>query len=122
METSYQIGMAGEVLAAAYLKLKGYELLTSNYRFAHREIDLIMRKDGEVVFVEVKTRAPDSLIMAPGAVGRRKQQFLYSVASKYIRQTRCTDNVRFDIVWVERRGNACRVIEHIENAFSPFGG
>ncbi|MCM1041344.1 MAG: YraN family protein [Bacteroides sp.] len=118
----YRIGMAGEVLAAAYLKNKGYELLTSNYRFAHREIDLILKKDGELVFVEVKTRAPNSLVTAPGSVDMRKQMFLYSVASKYIHENRCRENVRFDIVWIERRGSACRVVEHIRNAFSPFGG
>lgn len=118
----YRIGMAGEVLAAAYLKMKGYELLTSNYRFAHREIDLIMRKNGELVFVEVKTRAPNSLVMAPGSVDIRKQMFLYSVASKYIHENHCTENIRFDIVWVERKGCACRVVEHIQNAFSPYAG
>lgn len=118
----YRMGMAGEVLAAAYLKLKGYQMIASNYRFAHREIDLILRKDKELVFVEVKTRAPNSLICAPSAVDVRKQMFLYSVASKFIRENRCKENVRFDIVWVERKGSACRVVEHIENAFSPYAG
>lgn len=118
----YRIGMAGEVLAAAYLKMKGYELLTSNYRFAHREIDLIMRKNGFLIFVEVKTRAPCSLIAAPTSVDLRKQMFLYSVASKYIRENHSSEDVRFDIIWVERKGSACRVVEHIQNAFSPYSG
>lgn len=121
-KSDYRMGMAGEVLAAAYLKLKGYEVVTSNYRFAHREIDLILRKDEDLVFVEVKTRAPDSLVSAPGSVDLRKQMFLYSVASKYIHENHCTENVRFDIVWVERKGSACRVVEHIRNAFSPYAG
>lgn len=118
----YRIGMAGEVLAAAYLQARGYQLLTSNYRFAHREIDLILRKDGFLVFVEVKTRAPGSLIVAPLTVDTRKQMFLYSVASKYIRENHLTEEVRFDIVWIERKGSACRVVEHIRNAFSPYAG
>lgn len=118
----YRIGIAGEVLAAAYLRARGYELLASNYRFAHREIDLILRKDGALVFVEVKTRAPGSLIVAPLAVDMRKQMFLYSVASKYIRENHLSEEVRFDIVWVERKGSACRVVEHIQNAFSPYAG
>ena len=35
--SAYRAGMAGEVLAAAYLRLKGYEVLASNYRYAHRD-------------------------------------------------------------------------------------
>lgn len=119
---AYSIGLAGEVLAAAYLETQGYELITSNYRFAHREIDLILKKDGDLVFVEVKTRAPNSLIPAPNSVDLRKQMYLYSVASKYIHENRCKENVRFDIVWIERKGSSSRVVEHIRNAFSPFGG
>ena len=121
-KTDYRMGMAGEVLASAYLRLKGYELLCSNYRFAHREIDLIMRHDHQLVFVEVKTRAPDSLVCASVTVDFRKQMFLYTAASRYVQENHCTEDIRFDIVWVERQGTSCRVVEHIQNAFSPFGG
>lgn len=120
--SAYRAGMAGEVLAAAYLRLKGYEVLASNYRYAHREIDLILLKDNTLVFVEVKTRAPDSLVSAPYTVNRRKQMFLYSAAAKYVREKKWTEDIRFDIVWVERNGNGCRVVAHIPDAFSPLGG
>ncbi len=119
---AYRAGMAGEVLAATYLRLKGYEVLDSNYRYAHREIDLILQKGNTLVFVEVKTRAPDSLVSAPYAVDRRKQMFLYSAAAKYVREKRWSEEIRFDIVWVERNGNECRVVGHIPDAFSPLGG
>ncbi|MDE6493764.1 MAG: YraN family protein [Bacteroidales bacterium] len=119
---AYRAGMAGEVLAAAYLRLKGYEVLESNYRYAHREIDLILQKDNTLVFAEVKTRAPGSLVSAPYAVNRRKQMFLYSAASKYVREKQWKEEIRFDIIWVERNRSGCRVIAHIPDAFSPLGG
>lgn len=119
---AYRAGIAGEVLAAAYMRLKGYDVLASNYRYAHREIDLILQKGNTLVFVEVKTRAPDSLVTAPYTVDRRKQMFLYSAAAKYVREKRWLKDIRFDIVWVERSGNECRVVAHIPDAFSPLGG
>lgn len=115
-------GLDGEVLAAAYLQERGYELLAANYRYAHREIDLVMQKDGLVVFVEVKTRSRSALTDGPSAVDRRKQMFLYSAAAKFMRQWDRNEDVRFDILLVEVFPGGKRVVEHLEGAFSPYGG
>ena len=119
-------GKGGERWAAAYLQSLGYRVLEANYRSRHREIDLIVEKEGILVFVEVKTRASNALLAAPCAVDWRKQMFLYSAASRYVRQHALTMDIRFDIIWVEcrRQGRQIfyRVVEHIANAFAPFGG
>ena len=115
-------GMEGESLAAAYLQSQGYELLAANYRYAHREIDLIMQKDRVLVFVEVKTRGRNALQEAPLSVDRRKQMFLYSAAAKYVRQENWNEEVRFDILWIETYPGGKRVVEHVEDAFNPYGG
>ncbi len=117
-------GAEGEALAADYLQEKGYTVLDANYHHVHREIDLVVRKGDCVAFVEVKTRSSDAILEAPLAVGRRKQMFLFSAASRFLAQRRVGDcEVRFDIVWVEvdKEGNK-HVVEHIEGAFTPFGG
>ncbi len=49
------IGNWGENIAKEYLERKGYTILETNWRFKHKEVDLIVFKDG-VVGVEVKTR------------------------------------------------------------------
>lgn len=55
------IGMAGEDLAASFLKKKGYLVLHRNKRMPGGEIDIIARAPaGELVFVEVKTLADES--------------------------------------------------------------
>ena len=36
---------------------RGYLLLTHNYRTRMGELDLVLYKDGQLVFAEVKTRA-----------------------------------------------------------------
>ena len=49
------IGKLGEMLIVKHLRNKGYALVESNYRKGYGEIDLIMKKDGKIYFIEVKT-------------------------------------------------------------------
>ncbi|HLG25606.1 MAG TPA: YraN family protein, partial [Candidatus Gracilibacteria bacterium] len=53
---SYTAGQLGEDLALRFLTRKGYRLMERNFRIRGGEIDLIMEKDGILVFVEVKLR------------------------------------------------------------------
>ena len=53
-------GELGERIAAAFLAIKGYEIIDTNYRFARREIDLVARDGAAVVAVEVKLRRGDA--------------------------------------------------------------
>ncbi len=54
------LGKLGEDLACEFLKKKGYEILTRNYRKSWGEIDIVTRaKDGTLVFIEVKTMAKE---------------------------------------------------------------
>lgn len=49
------IGSLGESIAAKYLTSKGYVVLERNYRRKWGEIDLIVKREDAVIFVEVKT-------------------------------------------------------------------
>ena len=49
-------GRIGENAAADVLRAKGYRILRQNYRCRYGEIDIIAERDGDVSFVEVKTR------------------------------------------------------------------
>ncbi|HEV2512706.1 YraN family protein [Bosea sp. (in: a-proteobacteria)] len=50
-------GRRGEWLAVAFLTLKGYRLLQRRFGGKGGEIDLIMARGDDIVFVEVKVRA-----------------------------------------------------------------
>ena len=53
MDTS-QLGYLAENIAGRYLQSKGYEIIDRNYRRPWGEIDIVARKDGVIVFIEVK--------------------------------------------------------------------
>jgi putative endonuclease len=58
------IGEVGEKAAKKFLKKKGFKIVELNYQNNKGrrlgEIDIIAKKDGEIVFVEVKTRKTDN--------------------------------------------------------------
>ena len=60
MNDKQQKGKDGEDLAAVFLQQAGYEIVERNYRYKRSEIDLIVRKAGWLVFVEVKMRSSDA--------------------------------------------------------------
>ena len=50
-----KVGQTGEDIAADYLLKMGYKILFRNYRTKIGEIDIIVRKSGKLIFVEVKS-------------------------------------------------------------------
>ncbi len=113
-------GAAGEVLAARYLRDKGYDLLAANYRSRFGEIDIIAAKDAYIVFVEVKSRAQNSLYAPREAVTAAKQQRIIKTALLYLAQHPETRQPRFDVIEiVTAEGQPMKMLslEHLENAY-----
>jgi len=109
-------GNYGENVACGFLERRGFILLEKNFRRSGGEIDLIMRDDVVVVFVEVKYRR--SLAAGPPriAVTPAKQRRIVQTAQHYIAENDlCDTDFRFDVV--EVFGQEQLRVEHIENAF-----
>ncbi|WP_450782892.1 YraN family protein [Streptomyces sp. NPDC001635] len=51
------LGRAGEKIAKQYLEDQGYEILDENWTHGKAEVDLIVYKNGIMIFVEVKSRS-----------------------------------------------------------------
>jgi putative endonuclease len=93
------LGRQGEDRAALYLAGKGYRILERNYSTRSGEIDLIALHEGEVVFVEVKTRTSDAYGAPELAVNARKQSRMIKAALSYIRYKKLHQvPCRFDVV------------------------
>lgn len=66
-----QIGVLGEDIACAHLEEKGFVLVERNYRKKWGEIDLIMKNDSKLHFVEVKTVSHGTIMELRTAVARK---------------------------------------------------
>ncbi len=120
MSDKIKTGNKGETLAARYFKSTGYEIIARNFRHGRAEIDLIVRKDDWVLFVEVKTRQstdfgePEEFVL-PGQVSR-----IYDAAEEWIFSTDWKGHIRFDIVSVKLSDDpeGEPEIEHLEDAIN----
>jgi putative endonuclease len=114
-------GAWGERQAEGLLRREGFRIVGRRVRFGGRdELDLVARKDGVLVFVEVKTRANEDFGRPAEAIDRGKRHSLSRAAVRYMtRLRRKPELFRFDVVEVVgRRGDGKAEIRHIENAFN----
>ena len=119
MDEKQKAGLMGEVAAARYLRDKGYDILTANFRTRFGEIDIIAADEKYIVFVEVKTRGPRSIARPREFVDAHKRARLVKTAALYLSQTKLPLQPRFDVMEVFVDAETLRVLhlEQIENAF-----
>ncbi len=100
-------GLKAETFAAKYLKHQGLKLLQKNYNTRLGEIDLIMRDEQTLVFVEVKYRARNDWAHAAETVTKSKQQKIIRTAQLYLQRQQLSDQVdlRFDVVAIDQHLN-----------------
>jgi putative endonuclease len=111
-------GELGERVAERWMKRQGWRVLMRRFRSGHRDIDLVMEREGLVTFVEVKARRGTEFGEPVEAVGWRKQRELARSARVWIdRHGRPHETYRFDVIGVLVEQERVR-IRHIENAFS----
>lgn len=106
-------GRRGETLAAWFLRLKGYRILEARYKTPVGEIDLIARRSGVTVFVEVKSRRSRHLEgEALVAVNARR---IVRAAEYYISRhpVLVATSLRFDVIFLAPR----MWPRHVMNAF-----
>ncbi|MEM8894262.1 MAG: YraN family protein [Bacteroidota bacterium] len=108
-----EIGSDGEQKASDYLQDKGYEIVSTNYRYKRGEVDLIAKKGSLLVFVEVKTRNNLQYGNPESFVSARQQELILEAANAYMIDTDWQGLVRYDIIAVVPG----KEIEHFEDAF-----
>lgn len=101
-----QAGAAAEDAALDYLRKQGLVLVERNFRCRYGELDLIMRDETTLVFVEVRFRRSDAFGGAFGSIDEAKQRKLTRAAECYLaRQSQHVyDACRFDAVAVRPAG------------------
>ena len=110
-------GKFAEFIALQYLRLKGYSLVACNYTTGRGtgagEIDIIIKNQNTLVFIEVKKR--QTLTDAAYAIQPKQQQRIRRGAEAFLAShpEYYDFNIRFDAILVESPFK----IKHIENAF-----
>jgi putative endonuclease len=101
-----ELGRAGEKAAAELMRKRGYEVVGAGFLARRGEIDLVCRRGGELVVVEVKTRTSDAYGTPLEAVGSRKRRSLQSAAAEYRALAGWRGPIRYAVVGLTVRPKA----------------
>lgn len=112
-QVAFALGLSAESRAAAYLIAKGYRIVARRFRSPVGEIDIVARRRGTLVFVEVKARA--RLDDAAEAVILRQQRRIVAAAEAWLAShpDDMNSDMRFDVMLVAPKS----LPRHIEAAF-----
>ena len=112
-QVAFRTGISAESRAAAFLVAKGFRILARRWRCPLGEIDIVARRRGLLVFVEVKAR--ERLDDAAWSVTERQRTRIAAAAEVWLAQNpddRIRD-IRFDAMLVAPG----RIPRHITAAF-----
>ena len=115
--SSQKIGIFGEKIAKDFLIRKGYAILHQNLKISYKELDLIAKKAGQTVFVEVKTRNLNNYPEAEESLSRRQLQTLKKGVKNYCFANKINlKNIRIDLIAINILKPKNKVnIKHFKN-------
>ncbi|MBT8235111.1 MAG: YraN family protein [Bacteroidia bacterium] len=119
MNAPHLLGLKGEEVAQNLLLKKGYKILERNYRYRKAEVDLIVQKGDQVIFVEVKSRTSKWIAHLADHVSKKKIRLLVEAADHYVINNNIELEVRFDIITAFKTKKGME-LEHLEDAFYYF--
>lgn len=121
--TRRQLGQRGEDIACEFLQSIGHIILERNWRYGHREIDIISFDAEGIHFVEVKTRQKNIQARPQDNVNKTKQKRIVSASLGYLNTAqglpRKDLECFFDVVAITFENGEADV-EWIPQAFIPL--
>ena len=97
---SYKTGLFSELIACAYLFMRGFRIVRRRYttgkNTGRAEIDIIARRGKLTIFVEVKYRK--TIDAAWAAIPYTQQMRLRRAAETYLLEKRLLGDARFDVI------------------------
>ena len=119
MATHNDLGHLGESLVVGFLLENNYVILERNWRFQKAEIDIIAKKEGQIIIVEVKTRNSNFFGDPQSFVSPEKIKLLVKAANQYLVSNNIPLEVRFDILAIIKN-KSTQEITHFKDAFYYF--
>lgn len=98
-------GKTGEQMAIEYLRMQGFSILHTNWRYSHYEIDIIASKNNMLHFIEVKTRRNTTFGYPEESVSKKKIKNLLNGADEYLHQNPGWKKVQYDVLSISMLKN-----------------
>lgn len=100
MLVAQQLGQWAEQTALKLLKEQNYEWVASNYHSRRGEVDLIVKRGNELIFVEVKARGQGNYGQACEMVTLSKQKKIIKTAMRFLQRYPSYQDFycRFDVI------------------------
>lgn len=110
------LGSRGEAAARAFLEARGYAIVTTNWRCAAGELDIVAREQDMLVFVEVRSRRAGTTEWAWRSISPAKRVRLEQLAWQFCADHDLHDDWRIDVIAIAELPGGRLHIEHAANA------
>ena len=120
---SKELGKLGEKIAEKYLRKKRYKILAQNFKRKWGELDMVAKKKGKIVFVEVKTILAREGFAPEDEIDWKKKKQLRKMAQIYLSENKIPFDSpwQIDIVAVEISTDFKKAkIRHFKNAIEDI--
>ena len=109
--SSYQLGIEAESLVIQYFESLDFCVISQRYKTKFGEIDLILNKNNQIIFVEVKARSRKTTIEE--IITKKQLDRNYAAAEFFLSEfpQYSTHDCQFDLMIVYKK----KIISHIEN-------
>jgi putative endonuclease len=98
-KSNIELGQSGERIAVNFLKINGYDIISTNFHNKLGQIDVIAKDNETICFVEVKTRRSQRFGQPTEAVELSKQRKISQVALMFLKQNKLLNSpARFDVI------------------------
>ncbi len=97
----YYFGLIAEIIASWYLRLNFYQILSHRFKSPFGEIDIIAKKNNQIIFIEIKARKDISLM---DFISKKQQQRINKAAEYFLIKHPKYQNyqIRFDAIIMNR--------------------
>jgi putative endonuclease len=114
-------GDQAEAWALDYLQKNGWQLVVANFRSAFGEIDLIVKQQQLLLFVEVKQRRSARFGSAQAMVTTQKQHKIILTSQYFLQQHSQYQqyHLRYDVIAIDTQGSTPQ-ITWLPNAFYAY--
>ena len=98
--SSVRRGMLAEEQALQYLLQRGLVMVERNFRCRYGEIDLIMRDNNTIIFVEVRSRKSDAFLDPMESIDYAKRNKLIRASELFMQKLTMANEYdwRFDVI------------------------